>query len=93
MTISDGYGAAVDGQLTVPFELRGRRGTVNVTLDRNDDPEDLGHPLIAFGYDREAFVGFPAIRATVDYAGDGYRAVMASVQVFEHHNADGTVTA
>jgi hypothetical protein len=86
--------AADDGRRTLdlPFELRGRRGTVTASIRPNDDPEDLGHPLIATGYRREAFVGFPVLTATVAYDGDGPRAWMGWVQVVHRHDTDGTTT-
>lgn len=79
--------------LEVPFRLRGREGALHVEVVPNTDPEDLGHPLVAVGYDAEAFVGFPCVTATVTYAGAGPRAWMGWVQVVERRDVDGTVVA
>ncbi len=50
------------------------------------DPDDEGHPLVAVGYERDAFLGFPVMTATVTYAGRGPRAVMGWVQVIERRD-------
>ncbi len=79
--------------LRIPFQLRDRHGVVTVSLARNEDPEELGHPLIAVGYERDMFVGFPAVTASISYQGEGVRAFMGWVQVIERHDADGTIRA
>jgi hypothetical protein len=78
--------------LDVPFFLRGRAGMIHVSVRPNHDPEDLGHPLIAVGYDEEAFRGFPCAKATVDYDGDGPRAWMGWLQVIRRHDDGGVLT-
>jgi len=51
--------------LELPFRLRERDGRVVVRVERSDDPDDLGLSLVAVGYDRAAFVGFPVLEAVV----------------------------
>jgi len=80
------------GTLHVPFLLRDRNGTVHVSLRPNDDPEDLGHRLVAVGYDEQAFRGFPCVKATIDYDGDGPRAWMGWLQVTRRRDDRGVLT-
>jgi hypothetical protein len=77
--------------MTVPFILRDRSGSVEIHVEANRDPDDLGHPLVAVGYDREAFVGFPVVEAHIRYEGRGPRAWMGWLQVIERVDDDGTV--
>ena len=79
--------------LDLDFDLRRRRGTVHVEVTPNDDPEDLGHPLVAIGYDVGLFRGFPVITATMSYDGTGPRAWMGWVQVIDRHDDEGTVVS
>jgi hypothetical protein len=78
--------------LDIPISLRERAGNVHVEVIPNTDPEDLGHPLVAVGYDVALFRGFPCITASIDYAGSGPRAWMGWIQVVERRDLDGTVT-
>lgn len=78
--------------LDLPFRLRDRDGQVHVEIVPNTDPEDLGHPLVAVGYDRESFVGFPCITGAISYDGAGPRGWMGWVQVIERRDTDGTVS-
>jgi hypothetical protein len=77
--------------LDLPFRLRDRDGTVHVDIRANDDPEEVGHPLVAVGYDAQKFRNFPVMTATVDYDGIGFRAWMGWLQVIERHDDDGEV--
>jgi hypothetical protein len=77
----------------LPFRLRDRDGAVHVEVRPNDDPEELGHPLVAIGYDVSAFRGFPVVEATISYDGYGPRAWMGWLQVIERHDDDGGVVA
>src|SRR4051794_40570936 len=77
--------------LDLPFHLRARAGSVHVVVGSNEDPEELGHPLVAVGYDMELFRGYPVVVATVSYDGTGPRAWMGWLQVVERHDDDGTV--
>ena len=78
--------------LDLPFRLRERSGAVHVGIWPNDDPVDLGHPLVAVGYDETLFRGFPVVEATISYDGHGPRAWMGWLQVIERRDDDGTVT-
>jgi hypothetical protein len=79
--------------LDLTFRVRDRDGAVHVEVTPNDDPEDIGHPLVAIGYDRDVFRGFPVVTAEVSYDGRGVRAWMGWVQVIERHDDDGAVVA
>jgi hypothetical protein len=78
--------------LELPFRLRERDGRVVVRVEKSDDPDDLGLSLVAVGYDRAAFVGFPVLEAVVRYEGRGPRAWMGWLQVISRLDADGTRT-
>jgi hypothetical protein len=78
--------------LVLPFRLRERKGRVLVRVEASDDPDDLGLPLVAVGYERDAFVGFPILEARVNYEGRGPRAWMGWLQVITRLDADGTRT-
>ena len=79
--------------LDLAFRLRERGGSVHVEVWPNDDPEDLGHGLVAVGYDVAAFRGFPIIEAHISYDGHGPRGWMGWLQVIERHDDDGHVVA
>ncbi|MDX6309097.1 MAG: hypothetical protein QOI06_2143 [Nocardioidaceae bacterium] len=83
------HGATLD----LRFSLRERAGSVHVEVWPNDDPEDLGHALVAVGYDVAAFRGFPVIEARISYDGHGPRGWMGWLQVIERHDDDGQVVA
>lgn len=68
-------------ELSVPFEVRGQRGLINIRVLANDDPYASGHELVVPGLDAEAFRGFPICTATLRYHGQGLNAVMGWVQV------------
>ena len=89
MEIAESLPATVD----LPFRLRDRDGVIHVEISANEDPDDLGHPLVAVGYDEERFRGFPVMTAQIQYAGRGVRAWMGWVQVIERHDDDGNVAA
>ncbi len=78
--------------LDISFRLRERDGTIHIEVVPNTDPKDLGHPLVAVGYDEDLFRGFPCITGTIAYAGSGPRAWMGWVQVIERRDVEGTVT-
>lgn len=78
--------------LELPFRLRDRDGTVHVEVVPNANPEELGHHLVAVGYDEDRFRGFPCLTATITYAGAGPRAWMGWVQLIERRDIDGSVT-
>lgn len=59
--------------MDIPFSLHGRLGTVAVEIRRNDDPAALGCTVHA----RD----LPVCTAVVDYAGQGYNALLGWVQL------------
>lgn len=77
---------------SLPFVLRDRPGSIEVRVEPNRDPEDLGHSLAAVDYDRDGFLGFPCVEAFVHYEGTGPRAWMGWLQLVERIDDDGTVT-
>ncbi len=62
-----------DSRLSVPFEARGYRGDVTVSIRANEAPEAIGCPLSA--------LGFPVCEARVDFSATGYAAILGWVQV------------
>ena len=68
-------------ELSVPFEVRGHRGLINIRVLANDDPWASGHQLVVPDLDAEAFRGFPICTAALRYHGQGLNAVMGWVQV------------
>lgn len=82
-----------DGALRtdIPFRLRGREGKVSVEIGSNEDPGLWGYPVLgdALGFAPETARGFPVVSATVEYAGRGYDAVMAWIQLIRY-NVEGT---
>ena len=68
-------------ELSVPFEVRGQRGLINIRVLANDDPWASGHQLVVPDLDAEAFRGFPICTATLRYHGQGINAIMGWVQV------------
>jgi hypothetical protein len=72
---------AAKRELTVPFELRGQRGLINVRVLPNDDPWASGHQLVAPDFDAKTFRGFPVCTATIRYHGQGINAWMGWVQL------------
>lgn len=61
--------------MRLTFEQAGRTGTVNVEIDRNEDPAAVGCPEIARG--------FPICRATIEPAARGYNDILGWVQVVD----------
>lgn len=68
-------------ELSVPFEVRGQRGLINVRVLANDDPWASGHQLVMPGVNAESLRGFPICTATLRYHGQGINAIMGWVQV------------
>jgi hypothetical protein len=78
-------------ELSVPFEVRGQRGLVNIRVLANDDPWASGHQLVAPDFDPEAFRNFPICTATLRYHGQGLNAIMGWVQLVTR-SFDGNVS-
>jgi len=66
---------------SLPFELRGLPGRVDVEHRRNDDPPRWGYPLLGLEPLVERSRGCPVVQASVEYPGEGYAAVMGWIQV------------
>jgi hypothetical protein len=71
-----------------PFRLRGADGVVRVSLTRNDEPARWGWRLLGLDVPLEYIVGFPVIKATVDFSAEGYAAVLGWVQVVRYEATD-----
>lgn len=71
-------------EMTIPFRIRGTDGEVRVEYLINEDPRRWGNTLLEGAAQlsgEEIGRGFPVCRATVTYAGEGYAAVMAWIQI------------
>lgn len=66
---------------TLRFHLRGQPGRVHLTYQTNDDPARWGYPLLGLGDLTEASRGFPVLQADVEYAAEGYAAILAWIQI------------
>jgi hypothetical protein len=73
----------------LPFRVRGYDGRVSVFYETNHDPARWGFQHLDLPFDIALAGGFPVCRAVVDYAGDGYHAVMGWIQVVTVTNAGG----
>ena len=81
-------------QTSIPFELRGLPGRVDIDYLVNDDPARWGYPVLGLDFLVERSRGCPVVRATVEYPAEGYAAVMGWIQVVDHRAApaiDSTV--
>jgi hypothetical protein len=75
--------------LRLPFQLRGRTGTVSIAYDVNHDPARWGFDLLRLPFPVDRTIGFPVFEARVLYSGEGYTAVMGWIQVVTVHPAAG----
>jgi len=71
-------------QISLPFELRGVAGRVEVEYGVNEDPDRWGYPVLALEFDIERSRGCPVVQASVEYVAEGYAAVMGWIQVVRH---------
>lgn len=78
-----------DPALALAFTCRNDAGTVYVHYGVASDPAALGFDLVATGFDKVRFAGFPVIRAEVSLGGAGYRAVVGWLQVISRSVAAG----
>lgn len=81
-------------ELTIPFRIRGKDGVVRVEYAVNEDPERWGNTLLGVAEplkSEEIGRGFPLCRATVTFAGEGYAAVMAWIQILRFSGASNGV--
>lgn len=67
--------------LELPFRRDARVGSVSVHYGVTADPERLGFPSAALGYDRDRFVGFPVMRASITFEADTYFACFGWIQL------------
>ena len=70
--------------LVLPFSLRSFDGLVTVDYGANEDPRRWGYHLLRLPYDTAVAEGFPVLRATVSYDGEGYAAAMGWIQVIRY---------
>jgi hypothetical protein len=73
---------------TVEFQLRGRPGSIRVCYGVNEDPERWGYPLLGFDPLVDVSRGFPVVQADVDYAAEGYAAILSWIQILRTHDLD-----
>ena len=69
--------------IEIPFVHHGRHGVVEARYGPNPGVEESGFDLLAgIGFDVAMCLGYPTMEArVVRYAGAGYRAIMAWIQV------------
>lgn len=68
-------------RVTIPFELRGLAGIIDVAVDTNEHPAELGCGLLAVGVPAGAATGFPVCTAIARYNRNGYAATFGWIQV------------
>ncbi len=76
-------------RLEVPFDLRGRDGIARIECGSNEDPGRWGCHLLGLPYDFEVARGFPIVRASIEYEGEGYGAAMAWIQIIRYRIGGG----
>jgi hypothetical protein len=59
-----------------PFRLPGAQGSVNVSLQTNEDPERWGYGVLGLEWPTEIAIGLPVLEAQTECSLDGYAAVM-----------------
>jgi hypothetical protein len=72
--------------LEIPFALRATRGSIEVSINENVDPQSIGYHLLT-GPLAAAARGFPICRANVRYAADGYASVFGWTQMVRSSDA------
>ena len=72
----------------MPFFLRGFDGVVTVSHEINEDPCRWGYHLLGLPYDPAIAEGFPVLRATVSFTGEGYAAAMGWIQVIRYAGSE-----
>jgi hypothetical protein len=68
-------------EVTFPFSLHGRKGTVTVVYRANDDPERWGYSVLGLSWPTSLAEGLPVLEARVSSPLEGYAAVMGWIQV------------
>ncbi|HZR40004.1 MAG TPA: hypothetical protein VFB12_07815 [Ktedonobacteraceae bacterium] len=69
--------------MTIPFRLRGKNGTVTVEYGVNDDPLRWGYDLLNLAYPLSLVKGFPYCYASIAFEGEGYGALLGWIQLVE----------
>jgi hypothetical protein len=70
---------------TFEFSLHGRKGSVTVGFEANEDPSRWGFGVLGLPWPADLAIGLPVLEATVFYPGDGYASVMGWIQVVRIH--------
>jgi len=65
----------------VPFNLRGVTGRVEVVVEPNRKPTELGCALLDDRIEADAALGFPVCTATIHYERSGYAAALGWIQL------------
>lgn len=74
-------------RLTVPFQLRGLQGHVDVRVQVNRDPVRWGHHLLGLEWDPPRPEGLPVMSGEVHYLGEGYAAWLFCLQVVAYRDS------
>jgi hypothetical protein len=74
----------VERVLTLPFESHGHKGRVHVAYGAVTDSDRLGFNMLGVGLQPHQPVGYPVVKADIDFDGDGCSALFGWVQVI--HN-------
>jgi hypothetical protein len=65
----------------IPFELRGSTGVIEVVIDANQSPAELGCGLLSSEVSADLAIGFPVCTAKIQYERDGYAAALGWIQL------------
>lgn len=63
------------------FRLRGAEGSVTVSFEANEDPEQWGYGTLGLTWPTDLAKGLPVLRAQTECSLQGYAAVMGWIQV------------
>jgi hypothetical protein len=78
--------------LTLPFETRSHSGRVHVAYGAVADSDGIGFSMLGVGLEPQQPIGYPVIKADIDFDGDGYTALFGWVQIL-HNTAWGPEAA
>lgn len=70
--------------MKIPFRHAGHAGEVRVRFGRARSSVESGFDHLGKAYDQFNASGFPTMRASVSYAGTGYRRFLAWIQFVDH---------
>ena len=65
----------------VPFNLRGLTGRIDISIESNEHPSELGCGLLDDHVDADNAIGFPVCTATIHYERRGYAAALGWIQL------------